>query len=103
MCCLFVFSCRRTLDQDIQYTIEKELGLGTCGDMKFAGGSSWSSCYIATPSKGPKVFVKTAQGRTAKDMFEGEALGLEAMYGVCRGGVNTLLYAGIYMYSDIYA
>ena len=46
----------------------------------FAGSSSWSSAYTYETESGTKYFVKVALGRD-KSMFEGEALGLRALYG----------------------
>ena len=46
-----------------------------------AGGSSWSTADIFTLSSGRRVFVKTARGRGAASMFQGEAEGLRAMHG----------------------
>ena len=46
-----------------------------------AGGSSWSTADIYTLSSGRQVFVKTARGRDAASMFQGEAEGLRAMHG----------------------
>jgi hypothetical protein len=48
---------------------------------KPAGGSSWSTADIYTLSSGRQVFVKTARGRDAASMFQGEAEGLRAMHG----------------------
>ena len=48
----------------------------------FAGSSSWSSAYTYETESGTKYFVKVALGRD-KRMFEGEALGLSALYGEC--------------------
>ncbi len=43
------------------------------------GSSGWSSAYVYTLESGRRLFVK--QGRD-EAMFQGEALGLQAMYGV---------------------
>jgi len=101
--------------------IEEDLGLGTAGDLKYMGGSSWSSCYTCETDNEGKLFVKTALGRSAKDMFEGEALGLRAMYGMPRAsypeeltmmsinqlaicstsaGANALKIPKVYSYGD---
>ena len=45
------------------------------------GSSGWSSQLVYTATDGQKFFAKTSR-KSAKDMFEGEALGLQAMYGV---------------------
>jgi len=45
------------------------------------GGSGWSSATIYTTQDGQQYFVKTARGKEAFSMFQGEALGLQAMYG----------------------
>lgn len=44
-----------------------------------AGSSSWSSAHIYHTDSGKKFFVKLSQGRDSS-MFEGEALGLQALY-----------------------
>lgn len=44
------------------------------------GSSGWSSQMVYTAADGQKFFAKTSR-KAAKDMFEGEALGLQAMYG----------------------
>lgn len=44
------------------------------------GASGWSSQLTMTVRGGTKFFVKTSR-RSAAEMFDGEALGLTAMYG----------------------
>lgn len=44
------------------------------------GSSSWSNAYRYETESGQKFFVKEAKGQDAA-MFQGEALGLSAMYG----------------------
>ena len=61
--------------------IEENLGSGAVTAEKFMGGSSWSSCYVYETASGKSFFVKLAMGKSAKEMFEGEALGLQAMHG----------------------
>lgn len=57
------------------------MGSGAVTGQKFMGGSSWSSCYVYETASGKSFFVKLAMGRSAAEMFEGEALGLQAMHG----------------------
>ena len=45
------------------------------------GSSSWSSAYTYHTESGQKYFVKLSLGRDSS-MFEGEALGLQALYGI---------------------
>jgi len=45
------------------------------------GGSNWSSAHVYTTVQGREYFVKTSGGAKAEGMFQGEALGLVAMYG----------------------
>ena len=59
--------------------MEQNLGAGKVVKRSQMGSSGWSSAYVYTLESGRKVFVK--QGRDAA-MFQGEALGLQAMYGV---------------------
>lgn len=46
-----------------------------------AGASSWSSAYVYHTETGQKYFVKHSLNRDSS-MFEGEALGLQALYGI---------------------
>jgi fructosamine-3-kinase len=48
---------------------------------KFVGGSNWSSAYVYTTQQGKEYFVKLAMGGRDDSMFQGEAQGLQAMYG----------------------
>lgn len=72
---------RSSADDGAAHWIETNLDAGTIAQKKFMGGSSWSSAYIYETSSGSKFFVKTALGRSAEEMFQGEALGLNAMHG----------------------
>jgi len=70
------------IDADIHRAVESlEPSLGEVEQLRFQGGSSWSSCYACTTSGGKNLFIKTALNRNAEEMFAGEALGLQAMYG----------------------
>ena len=62
--------------------IATNLDSGSVTKECFAGSSSWSSAYTYETESGTKYFVKVALGRD-KSMFEGEALGLSALYGEC--------------------
>lgn len=44
------------------------------------GSSSWASSAVYELKSGQKFFVKQSLGRD-EEMFKGEALGLQAMYG----------------------
>ena len=44
------------------------------------GSSGWSSQLVYTAEDGTNFFAKMSR-KSAADMFQGEALGLEAMYG----------------------
>jgi hypothetical protein len=61
--------------------IEQNLEGGKVTHVGFIGSSSWSSAYTYDTDLGAKYFVKTALGKD-EGMFKGEALGLQAMYGV---------------------
>lgn len=61
--------------------IEEHLDCGSVSGQKFMGGSSWSSAYVYETTSGKRFFVKTALGRSAEEMFAGEALGLQALHG----------------------
>eukprot|EP00884_Botryococcus_braunii_P015675 jgi/Botrbrau1/2791/Bobra.0125s0004.2 len=59
--------------------IEKNLDGGKVVRVGFVGSSSWSSAYKYDTEGGPSYFIKTALGQD-EGMFQGEALGLQAMY-----------------------
>ena len=63
----------------IEDWVEQNLGAGKVVKRSQMGSSGWSTAYVYTLESGKKVFVK--QGRDA-NMFQGEALGLQAMYGM---------------------
>jgi hypothetical protein len=66
----------------VAQAITQETGLDMVS-IQTIGSSGWSMQVVYTGSDGTKFFAKTSR-KSAKDMFEGEALGLEAMYGACR-------------------
>ena len=70
-----------SIDEEIQRVIEEDLGFGRIKNKSFLGGSSWSSCHRIETTDGHQVFAKTALGKPSSSMFQGEALGLKAMYG----------------------
>ncbi len=76
--------------------IEENLNAGTITGQKFMGGSNWSSAYVYQTSSGQSFFVKTALGKTASEMFEGEALGLRAM-----GATNTVRIPEVFHYGEL--
>lgn len=61
--------------------IEANLEGGPVVSEKFVGGSNWSSAYVYTTQQGKEYFVKLAMGGRDDSMFQGEAQGLQAMYG----------------------
>lgn len=61
--------------------IEANLEGGPVVKEKFMGSSNWSSAYIYTTQAGQEYFVKLAMGGRDDSMFQGEAQGLQAMYG----------------------
>jgi hypothetical protein len=84
--CTLQMDCHLTLCQCRQADvvtdwIEQNLEGGKVTHVGFIGSSSWSSAYTYDTDSGAKYFVKTALGKD-EGMFKGEALGLQAMYGV---------------------
>lgn len=61
--------------------IEANLPGGAVVKEKFVGGSNWSSAYVYSTQQGQEYFVKLAMGGRDDSMFQGEAQGLQAMYG----------------------
>jgi hypothetical protein len=61
--------------------IEANLPGGLVVKEKFVGGSNWSSAYVYSTTQGNEYFVKLAMGGRDDSMFQGEAQGLQAMYG----------------------
>ncbi|CAG9467269.1 unnamed protein product [Pedinophyceae sp. YPF-701] len=59
--------------------IEENCGFGEVTDRKQLGSSGWSSFIRYDTASGNSLFVKTS-GRSAQEMFMGEAEGLKAMY-----------------------
>eukprot|EP00560_Eucampia_antarctica_P008750 CAMPEP_0197826358 /NCGR_PEP_ID=MMETSP1437-20131217/3328_1 /TAXON_ID=49252 ORGANISM="Eucampia antarctica, Strain CCMP1452" /NCGR_SAMPLE_ID=MMETSP1437 /ASSEMBLY_ACC=CAM_ASM_001096 /LENGTH=352 /DNA_ID=CAMNT_0043426765 /DNA_START=53 /DNA_END=1111 /DNA_ORIENTATION=- len=79
----------------------KDAGHGDIVSSKSCGSSGWASFRRVTCSQGPcdEFFVKSSN-RSAKEMFEGEALGLEAMY-ECSNNDDGLCIPKVFHYSDI--
>lgn len=77
-----------TLDQEITDWC-KSSGSGEVNSIDWAGSSDWASFRKVSLNNqsGPAYFVKTSS-RSAKEMFEGEALGLQAMYECSRQGAK---------------
>jgi hypothetical protein len=69
----------RRSDDPVASAIAAKTGLEVKG-CRGIGSSGWSSQCIYETTDGQKLFAKTSSKR-ASDMFEGEALGLQAMYG----------------------
>ena len=61
--------------------IAENLDSGKVTKEQLAGSSQWSSAYVYDTESGQKFFVKLSLGRDSS-MFEGEALGLQALYGM---------------------
>lgn len=68
---------------------------------KFVGGSNWSSAYVYTTQQGKEYFVKLAMGGRDDSMFQGEAQGLQAMYGECNVGSSSKWLARAYASSAV--
>jgi hypothetical protein len=70
-----------SMDDEIYRVLDEELCFGRIKNKSFLGGSSWSSCLLIETDDGHQVFAKIALGKPSSLMFQGEALGLKAMYG----------------------
>ena len=77
----------------------KEAGYGDVTSSKPNGSSGWASFKRVSLSDGPDLFVKSS-GRSCKDMFEGEALGLQAMF-ECSRGEDGLRIPEVFHYGDL--
>lgn len=77
----------------------REAGFGEVTSSKPQGSSGWSSFRRVQLSNGPDVFVKSS-GRSCAEMFEGEALGLKAMF-ECSKGEGGLKIPEVYEYRDL--
>ena len=73
--------CIRRGDQAVKDWIADNLDSGKVVKESMTGSSSWSSAYTYHTENGQKYFVKLSLGRDSS-MFEGEALGLQALYGI---------------------
>ena len=74
-------SCGTCRGQDVvKDWIADNLNSGKVVKESSAGSSSWSSAHVYHTDSGKKFFVKLSHGRDSS-MFEGEALGLQALYG----------------------
>ena len=67
-------------EEVVKQWIADNLDGGKVVKESLAGSSSWSSAYVYHTESGKKFFVKLSLGRDSS-MFEGEALGLQALYG----------------------
>eukprot|EP00586_Coscinodiscus_wailesii_P007331 CAMPEP_0172492008 /NCGR_PEP_ID=MMETSP1066-20121228/22975_1 /TAXON_ID=671091 /ORGANISM="Coscinodiscus wailesii, Strain CCMP2513" /LENGTH=315 /DNA_ID=CAMNT_0013261363 /DNA_START=241 /DNA_END=1188 /DNA_ORIENTATION=- len=78
----------------------KNSGFGTIVSSKPSGSSGWASFRKVTVDKpgAPEFFVKSSK-RTCKEMFEGEALGLKAMF-ECSKGEDGLRIPEVFHYGD---
>ena len=68
----------------IGHWIEQNLGAGKVTSERYMGQSSWATSHRYETDSGKKFFVKMARGQDGS-MFKGEALGLQAMYGMPSG------------------
>lgn len=64
--------------EEISKVIEEKLQLGSVTSMTRSGASGWAVMHRATTDQGYRLFIKVS--REAVSMFEGEAVGLNAMY-----------------------
>jgi len=80
-----------SIDNDIAQWVS-DAGYGQVKSSSHSGSSDWASFrkveVTNPPTPETSFFVKVSQ-RSAKDMFEGEALGLQAMYECSNAGRNT--------------
>lgn len=80
-------------------------GYGQIIEYSSVGSSGWASFYRvkASDAKAPEFFVKSSS-KSAKDMFEGEALGLRAMFECSRNNDNedvvTLRIPEVFYWGD---
>mmetsp|Transcript_12180 Transcript_12180/g.27038 ORF Transcript_12180/g.27038 Transcript_12180/m.27038 type:complete len:361 (-) Transcript_12180:336-1418(-) len=77
----------------------KDAGYGDVVSSKPNGSSGWATFKRVQLSNGPDLFVKSS-GRNCKDMFEGEALGLKAMF-ECSRGEDGLRIPEVFHYGDL--
>lgn len=79
----------------------QEAGFGEIQSSSRSGSSGWASfskvLVTKPPAPGASFFCKTSR-RSAKEMFEGEALGLQAMYECSKGG--RLKIPKVYSWGD---
>lgn len=80
------------MDDEICRVLEDDLAFGGIKKQSYLGGSSWSSCHRIETEDGHVIFAKTALGRSSSSMFQGEALGLKAMYGASKAPCSQNLY-----------
>lgn len=72
--------------------IEENVGSGKVVSRSMVSSSSWSSAYVYTTDGGKKLFVKQSSNG-GEGMFKGEALGLQAMYGVAQRHAFLIAHA----------
>lgn len=99
---------KMTLDDDIAAWVS-QAGYGEITSSKSSGSSGWASfrrVSVSNPPNSPDTsfFVKTSQ-RSAKDMFEGEALGLRAMFECSQSstssGESSLRIPEVFHWGDV--
>lgn len=80
-----------------------EAGYGEIVSSESSGSSGWASFRKVKvsdpPSPGMAFFVKSSR-RSAQEMFEGEALGLQAMYECSQGGEDSLKIPQVFHWGD---
>mmetsp|Transcript_37007 Transcript_37007/g.60408 ORF Transcript_37007/g.60408 Transcript_37007/m.60408 type:complete len:367 (-) Transcript_37007:528-1628(-) len=94
------------LDQDLEAWASTS-GFGGVEKSIPAGSSGWASFRKVTVTDPPtndydeptSFFVKSSS-RSSKEMFYGEALGLEAMYACSQGSEDTLRIPKVFHYGD---
>ncbi|KAL3147712.1 hypothetical protein ABBQ32_002455 [Trebouxia sp. C0010 RCD-2024] len=79
----------------IENWIAENLDGGRVVKQSQAGASSWSSAYVYRTQTGKKYFVKVSRNRDS-GMFEGEALGLQALY-----DTNSMRIPKIYHFGSL--
>eukprot|EP00978_Attheya_sp_CCMP212_P003550 scaffold7454_cov53-Attheya_sp.AAC.6 len=91
---------RATLDEELsQWATDS--GFGTIVSSKPMGSSGWASfrrVEVSDPNA-PDFFVKSSS-RSSAEMFEGEALGLQAMF-ECSKGEDGLRIPQVFKYGDL--
>lgn len=95
----------RTSVSDASRWVESHLNVGRVQRTRSNGGSSWAAMHVLETEGGKKLFLKTSRnGAEGLEMFQGEAIGLNAMHhthtmvvpkvyhvGVAEGGLESYI------------